>query len=147
MNILDLRGSEGWLSVYARAPEGPPLEPGDDVRYLRYAAGGFGFQGAGSGFVEGSVLRDFCSRLVVLSDNPHETARLIGTEERGLWLEVGPAHSPKVASVRGRIVVTNVVLPAEDSPRNQWSLEFGFFCERSLLADVREVAWVSHYAG
>ena len=143
---LELRGAHGWFSMHTHV-----LEPGvsrlGNVQYIRYAAGGSGFQGAGSSFVEDEVLREFCRGIDALAESPTSSVSIRGHEERGLTLTISPGHSPGLVALRGSITITNVVWPAQDSPRYLWGMQFGFWCETEQLYALRKVSWVQKYAG
>ena len=143
---LELRGAHGWFSMHARL-----LEPGvsrlGTVQYIQYAAGGSGFQGTGSSFVEDEALHQFCRGIYALAENPTNSVEIRGHEERGLVLSISPGHSSDLVAVRGSITMTNVVWPAENSPRYIWGMQFGFWCEAEQLYALRKVSWVRKYAG
>jgi hypothetical protein len=72
---LELRGSHGWFSMHTRVLESGVSRLGN-VQYIRYAAGGSGFQGAVSSFVEDEALRRFCRGIYALAEAPSDSVSM-----------------------------------------------------------------------
>lgn len=133
--------------MQASIVEGPgrPL-PG--LQYIEFQAGGSGFFGASSCFIEESRLRTFCRNVCAMVNDPMAKAEIIGDNSGGLTLKVGAAHSPEHAAIEGSMVITcQLTLPTPDAHNYQWGMQFGFWFEREQLYQARKVEWVKHYAG